>query len=137
MTQRKKTRTEKAVKTESRPAKAKRAKSKAKAETVEIPQPEPEQNLPVEESASPEESNREQESCTVEELLEAIIDDENDEPETDDSWADKILAQYDRTLEEKGLGEDYFRKIEKELEDWEQEKKESEALIEKLLNEED
>lgn len=89
-----------------------------------------------------EESPQEEEGCTLEGLLEEILNDmadepETDESETDDSWADSILAQYDRTLEEKGLGEEFFQKAEQELGEWAEDKKEREAWMEELLNEKD
>ena len=62
---------------------------------------------------------------------ELIIFDDDDE----ECVSDEILDKFDKTLEEKGLGDDYFRKKEERLKEMDLEHELHEFAIDEMLNE--
>lgn len=57
--------------------------------------------------------------------------------EDDEPISDGILDQFDRNLEAKGLGDDYFRKMDDELKEMKLEREIHDFEVDKILNEED
>ena len=62
--------------------------------------------------------------------LDADFDDDDEE-----CVSDEILDKFDKTLEEKGLGDDYFRKKEERLKEMDLEHELHEFAIDEMLNE--
>lgn len=111
-------------------------KKKVVEEVVEIPQKEPE--LMIEEDASflsVEDDSPLAKDYSIEELF-AALDEPDENNNEEESLSDEILDNFDRTLEEKGLGENYFRKKEERLKEMELEHELHEFEIDKMLSEE-
>lgn len=111
-------------------------KKKVVEEVVEIPQKEPE--LMIEEDASflsVEDDFPLAKDYSIEELF-AALDEPDENNNEEESLSDEILDNFDRTLEEKGLGENYFRKKEERLKEMELEHELHEFEIDKMLSEE-
>lgn len=111
-------------------------KKKVVEEVVEIPQKEPE--LMIEEDASflsVEDDSPLAKDYSIEELF-AALDEPDENNNEEESLSDEILDNFDRTLEEKGLGENYFRKKEERLKERELEHELHEFEIDKMLSEE-
>lgn len=66
----------------------------------------------------------------------AALDEPDENNNEEESLSDEILDNFDRTLEEKGLGENYFRKKEERLKEMELEHELHEFEIDKMLSEE-
>jgi hypothetical protein len=77
-------------------------------------------------------SSQEQE-YTIEDMLSAL--DESIDDDDEECVSDEILDKFDKTLEEKGLGDDYFRKKEERLKEMELEHELHEFAIDEMLNE--
>ena len=77
-------------------------------------------------------SSQEQE-YTMEDMLSAL--DESIDDDDEECVSDEILDKFDKTLEEKGLGDDYFRKKEERLKEMELEHELHEFAIDEMLNE--
>ena len=77
-------------------------------------------------------SSQEQE-YTIEDMLSAL--DESIDNDDEECVSDEILDKFDKTLEEKGLGDDYFRKKEERLKEMELEHELHEFAIDEMLNE--
>ena len=77
-------------------------------------------------------SSQEQE-YTIEDMLSAL--DESIDDDDEECVSDEILDKFDKTLEEKGLGDDYFRKKEERLKEMKLEHELHEFAIDEMLNE--
>lgn len=77
-------------------------------------------------------SSQEQE-YTIEDMLSAL--DESIDDDDEECVSDEILDKFDKTLEEKGLGDDYFRKKEERLKEMDLEHELHEFAIDEMLNE--
>lgn len=77
-------------------------------------------------------SSQEQE-YTIEDMLSAL--DESIDNDDEECVSDEILDKFDKALEEKGLGDDYFRKKEERLKEMELEHELHEFAIDEMLNE--
>ena len=77
-------------------------------------------------------SSQEQE-YTIEDMLSAL--DESIDNDDEECVSDEILDKFDKTLEEKGLGDDYFQKKEERLKEMELEHELHEFAIDEMLNE--
>ncbi|WP_302975123.1 hypothetical protein [Paraprevotella clara] len=64
----------------------------------------------------------------------AALDDWNEDD--DEEISDEIIDMFDKTLEEKGLGDAYFERLERKLKEHEEAQKERELYIDAVLNEE-
>ena len=65
----------------------------------------------------------------------AALDDWN-EDDDEEEISDEIIDMFDKTLEEKGLGDAYFERLERNIKEHEEAQKERELYIEEVLNEE-
>lgn len=117
----------------------KKKSSKKKKVVVEthviIQQEEPE--LVIEEDemfASVEDDSPQEQDYTIEDMLSVL--DESVESDDEECVSDEILDNFDKALEEKGFGENYFRKKEKRLKEMELEHELHEFEIDKMLSEE-
>ncbi|QUR45564.1 hypothetical protein FQN58_21385 [Bacteroides xylanisolvens] len=117
----------------------KKKSSKKKKVVVETPviiqQEEPE--LVIEEDemfASVEDDSPQEQDYTIEDMLSVL--DESVESDDEECVSDEILDNFDKALEEKGFGENYFRKKEKRLKEMELEHELHEFEIDKMLSEE-
>lgn len=82
----------------------------------------------VEDTSSPEkEDNGEDIFATLDDWTE---DDDEEE------FSDEIIDMFDKTLEEKGLGDAYFERLERNIKEHEEAQKERELYIDEVLNEE-
>ena len=82
----------------------------------------------VEDTSSPEkEDNGEDIFATLDDWTE---DDDEEE------FSDEIIDMFDKTLEEKGLGDAYFERLERKIKEHEEAQKEREFYIDEVLNEE-
>lgn len=61
--------------------------------------------------------------------------DESIDNDDEECVSDEILDKFDKALEEKGLGDDYFRKKEERLKEMELEHELHEFAIDEMLNE--
>lgn len=115
----------------------KRNKVKVKTEVIEISEDEPEQTISEDldfslaEDDSPLATN-----YTVEEIL-ARLGSSDESMDDGEPSSDDIFDQFDRDLEAKGLGDDYFRKLDDELKEMKLEREIHDFEIDKMLNEED
>ena len=64
----------------------------------------------------------------------AALDDWDEDD--DEEISDEIIDMFDKTLEEKGLGDAYFERLERKLKEHEEAQKERELYIDAVLNEE-
>ena len=117
----------------------KKKSSKKKKVVVEtsviIQQEEPE--LVIEEDemfASVEDDSPQEQDYTIEDMLSVL--DESIESDDEECVSDEVLDNFDKALEEKGLGENYFRKKEERLKEMELEHELHEFEIDKMLSEE-
>lgn len=111
----------------------KRNKVKVKTEVIEISEDEPEQTISEDLDFSLTENCS---SLTIDEIL-ARMDSSGNYVEDDEPISDGILDQFDRNLEAKGLGDDYFRKMDDELKKMKLEREIHDFEVDKILNEED
>lgn len=111
----------------------KRNKVKVKTEVIEISEDEPEQTISEDLDFSLTENCS---SLTIDEIL-ARMDSSGNYVEDDEPISDGILDQFDRNLEAKGLGDDYFRKMDDELKEMKLEREIHDFEVDKILNEED
>ena len=65
----------------------------------------------------------------------AALDDWN-EDDDEEEFSDEIIDMFDKTLEEKGLGDAYFERLERNIKEHEEAQKERELYIDEVLNEE-
>lgn len=65
----------------------------------------------------------------------AALDDWN-EDDDEEEISDEIIDMFDKTLEEKGLGDAYFERLERNIKEHEEAQKERELYIDEVLNEE-
>lgn len=65
----------------------------------------------------------------------AALDDWN-EDDDEEEISDEIIDMFDKTLEEKGLGDAYFERLERKIKEHEEAQKERELYIDEVLNEE-
>lgn len=136
MAQKKKFQEEQPVVSGTTKTKSKKAKTKVPKEVVEIPQEEPE--LMIEEDASflsVEDDSPLAKDYSIEELF-AALDKPDENNNEEKSASDDILDKFDKDLEARGLGEDYFQKKEKRLKEMELEHEIHEFEIDKMLDEE-
>lgn len=70
---------------------------------------------------------------TIEDMLSAL--DESIDNDDEERVSDEILDKFDKALEEKGLGDDYFRKKEERLKEMDLEHELHEFAIDVMLNE--
>lgn len=117
----------------------KKKSSKKKKVVVETPviiqQEEPE--LVIEEDemfASVEDDSPQEQDYTMEDMLSVL--DESIESDDEECVSDEVPDNFDKALEEKGLGENYFRKKEERLKEMELEHELHEFEIDKMLSEE-
>lgn len=73
----------------------------------------------------------------IEDILEALEQKQEPTSNKEEPVSDEILDKFDKTLEEKGLGDAYFQKLEKQLKEQELEHELHEFAIDEMLNEED
>ena len=74
----------------------------------------------------------------------AALDDWNGDDDEEEDWdedddeeiSDEIIDMFDKTLEEKGLGDAYFERLERNIKEHEEAQKERELYIDEVLNEE-
>lgn len=111
----------------------KRNKVKVKTEVIEISEDEPEQTISEDLDFSLTENSS---SLTIDEIL-ARMGRSGESMDDDESVSDDILDQFDRDLEAKGLGDDYFRKMDDELKEMKLEREIHDFEVDKILNEED
>ena len=71
-------------------------------------------------------TNAEYTECSIE----PVINDDEEE------ISDEIIDMFDKTLEEKGLGDAYFERLERNIKEHEDAQKERELYIDEVLNEE-
>lgn len=64
----------------------------------------------------------------------AALDDWDEDD--DEEISDEIIDMFDKTLEEKGLGDAYFERLERNIKEHEEAQKERELYIDEVLNEE-
>ena len=117
----------------------KKKSSKKKKVVVERPgiiqQEEP--GLVIEEDemfVSVEDDSPQEQDYTMEDMLSVL--DESIESDDEECVSDEVLDNFDNALEEKGLGENYFRKKEERLKEMELEHELHEFEIDKMLSEE-
>lgn len=110
----------------------KKNKVKVKTEVIEISEDEPEQTISEDLDFSLTENCS---SLTIDEIL-ARMDSSGNYVEDDEPISDGILDQFDRNLEAKGLGDDYFRKMDDELKEMKLEREIHDFEVDKILNEE-
>ena len=117
----------------------KKKSSKKKKVVVETPviiqQEEP--GLVIEEDemfVSVEDDSPQEQDYTMEDMLSVL--DESIESDDEECVSDEVLDNFDKALEEKGLGENYFRKKEERLKEMELEHELHEFEIDKMLSEE-
>lgn len=117
----------------------KKKSSKEKKVVVETPviiqQEEPE--LVIEEDemfASVEDDSPQEQDYTMEDMLSVL--DASIESDDEECVSDEVLDNFDKALEEKGFGENYFRKKEERLKEMELEHELHEFEIDKMLSEE-
>jgi len=72
---------------------------------------------------------------SIEDLMEAIEKRKLPSDNKVEEVSDEILERFDKTLEEKGLGDAYFQKKEKQLKEMELEHELHEFAIDEMLNE--
>ena len=58
------------------------------------------------------------------------------EDDDEEEFSDEIIDMFDKTLEEKGLGDAYFERLERKIKEHEEAQKEREFYIDEVLNEE-
>ena len=80
-----------------------------------------------------EDTSSQEQKYTMEDML-AVLDESIDNDD-EECVSDEILDKFDKTLEEKGLGDDYFRKKEERLKEMELEHELHEFAIDEMLNE--
>ena len=80
-----------------------------------------------------EDTSSQEQEYTMEDML-AVLDESIDNDD-EECVSDEILDKFDKALEEKGLGDDYFRKKEERLKEMELEHELHEFAIDEMLNE--
>ena len=80
-----------------------------------------------------EDTSSQEQEYTIEDMLSAL--DESIDNDDEECVSDEILDKFDKTLEEKGLGDDYFQKKEERLKEMELEHELHEFAIDEMLNE--
>lgn len=80
-----------------------------------------------------EDTSSQEQEYTMEDMLSAL--DESIDDDDEECVSDEILDKFDKTLEEKGLGDDYFQKKEERLKEMELEHELHEFAIDEMLNE--
>ena len=70
---------------------------------------------------------------SIEDMMNSLI--KSAERDDEEAISDEILDKFDKTLEEKGLGDDYFRKKEERLKEMDLEHELHEFAIDEMLNE--
>ena len=83
---------------------------------------------------SVEDDSPQEQDYTMEDMLSVL--DESIESDDEECVSDEVLDNFDKALEEKGLGENYFRKKEERLKEMELEHELHEFEIDKMLSEE-
>lgn len=78
-------------------------------------------------------TSSQEQKYTMEDMLAAL--DEAIDNDDEECVSDEILDKFDKTLEEKGLGDDYFQKKEERLKEMELEHELHEFAIDEMLNE--
>ena len=137
MTRKKKAQEEQPVVTEVSTVKktaTKKAKLQPKVEIEETPQEESEPVIIEEhESLLLEDGSKLTGDYSIEDMM-AVLDESIDNDD-EECVSDEILDKFDKALEEKGLGDDYFRKKEERLKEMELEHELHEFAIDEMLNE--
>ena len=80
-----------------------------------------------------EDTSSQEQKYTMEDML-AVLDESIDNDD-EECVSDEILDKFNKTLEEKGLGDDYFRKKEERLKEMDLEHELHEFAIDEMLNE--
>ena len=80
-----------------------------------------------------EDTSSQEQKYTMEDML-AVLDESIDNDD-EECVSDEILDKFDKALEEKGLGDDYFQKKEERLKEMELEHELHEFAIDEMLNE--
>ena len=137
MTRKKKAQEEQPVVTEVSTVKktaTKKAKLQPKVEIEETPQEESEPVIIEEhESLLLEDGSKLTGDYSIEDMMNSLI--KSAERDDEEAISDEILDKFDKTLEEKGLGDGYFRKKEERLKEMDLEHELHEFAIDEMLNE--
>ena len=90
-------------------------------------------DIECEDEAEVEDTSSSEKEDNGEDIFAALDDWDEDD---DEEISDEIIDMFDKTLEEKGLGDAYFDRLERKLKEHEEAQKERELYIDEVLNEE-
>ena len=90
-------------------------------------------DIECEDEAEVEDTSSSEREDNGEDIFAALDDWDEDD---DEEISDEIIDMFDKTLEEKGLGDAYFERLERNIKEHEEAQKERELYIDEVLNEE-
>lgn len=90
-------------------------------------------DIECEDEAEVEDTSSSEKEDNGEDIFAALDDWDEDD---DEEISDEIIDMFDKTLEEKGLGDAYFERLERNIKEHEEAQKERELYIDEVLNEE-
>ena len=90
-------------------------------------------DIECEDEAEVEDTSSSEKEDNGEDIFAALDDWDEDD---DEEISDEIIDMFDKTLEEKGLGDAYFDRLERKLKEHEEAQRERELYIDEVLNEE-
>ena len=90
-------------------------------------------DIECEDEAEDEDTSSSEKEDNGEDIFAALDDWDEDD---DEEISDEIIDMFDKTLEEKGLGDAYFERLERKIKEHEEAQKERELYIDEVLNEE-
>lgn len=90
-------------------------------------------DIECEDEAEVEDTSSSEKEDNREDIFAALDDWDEDD---DEEISDEIIDMFDKTLEEKGLGDAYFERLERKIKEHEEAQKERELYIDEVLNEE-